>query len=307
MKNPTSQTIWSRLRYKTCCDCPRHYALRYQPVRYFGNDSKCLDLAKRLKAIQTTKQYVGSLVHRTIRQIIQNAMNGKPGDPVQSIREATTAFNRALEYSERNPLERMAYGHVKFLHHQKGNSLTVLQKVNLESLICETVSNFYQMGYPPKLLSTYKILSEYLDPEWPIKTECLGFPAYIKTDVVCYNSNCLSAIDWKTGQMAGDDKSQAEIYCLFAKSLEKLPRNLEVSAELVYLANESVIKEAPRKAAIGEILWRIQEEYSDLLYNDARVTAANSPPYPGWQCQTCVYQFICIEGQNHIAKSGGAF
>ncbi|MCC6356641.1 MAG: PD-(D/E)XK nuclease family protein [Verrucomicrobiae bacterium] len=143
-------------------------------------------------------------------------------------------------------------------------------------------------------------MTAYLDRDQPEKTHALGFPAYLKTDLVIRLGTGIEVVDWKTGRPNPKDVAQAEIYDLYVRMAELLPKTKPTRVHVVYLKTGHVdtreFGEAERTLALRQAhegYLRIQDLFG--ARTAACLDPALFPPQPGGHCSGCNFQGLCPE------------
>lgn len=222
-------------------------------------------------------------------------------------RQADTAcreFSIAVEAGATMPLEKVRRNRSKFLRQERGLPFTPQEIARFHEHIRHCLKVWRHHDGTRDLLAHHQhIIREFLDPEKPLLTDALGVPSYLKTDAIVQYGNTVTIYDWKSGNPSESDEKQASIYDAFARAHFQLDEAANVEARFIYLTDGSsrtFTFDADQRA---QLIWQVHEEYTDLVITDAKPDPKLFPPRPNRQCDRCVFQFLCTEGQKQISKT----
>jgi len=292
---------WSTQRSRSLGLCSKQYYYRY--VVYGGWKKDAPDLHRQihhLRYLTTEAMYVGTIVHRAIRKILESCLQGTEWNPDLEIAVARGKFATVAKYGFGLTLHQLKKDRPKFLSQHLGRELTADQIVIYQTEIEDLLRNFLRTDAFVRLRANpERILPQFLDPDSPLLTQIAGVPAYLKTDLIEQFYEGIMVYDWKTGSPHPDHREQGLLYDIFARAIWP---STAVSVRNVYLSENHVEEWTYTEDEREEALWRIREQFGDFrhLSDDAVYNVA--PPgrfleRVGYHCQHCPFQTICAPFQ----------
>ncbi len=258
----------------------------------------------RLGLLQNESAFAGTLIHKHIRRMIAAGMAGISLEVGKQADTACREFTIAVEAGSAIPLEKVRRDRTKFLRQERGLPFFPQEIARFHEHIRSCLNAWWDHNETQDLLAHRQhIIREFLDPEKPLLTDALGVPSFLKTDAIVKLGNNVTIYDWKSGNPSDSDEKQASIYDAFARAHFQLDETANVEARFVYLTDGSSRRFTFDADQRAQLLWQIQEEYTDLVITDAKPDPKLFPPRPNGQCERCVFQFLCQEGQKQIAKT----
>lgn len=261
-------------------------------------------MAYRLGLLLNELSFTGTLIHKHIRRMIAAEMAGISLEVGRQADTACREFSIAVEAGATLPIEKVRRDRSKFLRQERGLPFTPQEIARFHEHIRRCLKAWRDHEETRDLLAHHQhIIREFLDPEKPLLTNALGVPSYLKPDVILQHGNTVTIYDWKSGKPSESDEKQASIYDAFARAHFQLDETANVEVRFVYLADGSSRTFTFDTDQRAQLLWQIQEDYTDLVITDAKPDPRLFPPKPNRQCERCVFQFLCKEGQKQIAKA----
>lgn len=288
---------WSASRMSMLRECPRRFHYHY--IASFGGgrsgappESHAAWLAKRYTTVAIE---VGSFIHATIANLWWKLIGGGLVDIEREPDVAVEAFADSVVSILRGEGDR------RFLQDVFGPELELADLEEAAISVGDMMRTFFGFPFVQALIANpTPIMTAYLDRDQPEKTHALGFPAYMKTDLVIRLGTGIEVIEWKTGRPSPTHVAQAEIYDLYVRMAELLPATKPTRVHIVYLKTGHVdtreFGEAERTLALRQAhegYLRIQDLFGPR--NAACLEPALFPPQPGGHCSGCNFQGLCPE------------
>jgi hypothetical protein len=303
IKSENPVAVWSAQRIVTLNKCQKKY--RYQYILKGGwRPDAPPELRKihQLGLLTTENSLAGNIIHKQIRRLIAGTITGFPANVGDLAEAAASEYANLIKAGEELSLSQLRKGRVRLLRQEKGDEVKEGEIREIQQHIRSCLHAWSKLDLVKTLLCRNEnIVPDLLDPSFPIFTESLGVPAYLRTDVVFGKDLQWEIVDWKTGRPSSDER-QAAIYDAFIRSRLKLPREADVRVKMVHLPGGMVREFSFSQTDRDELLWQISEEYTDLQITNADPSSRRFPASPGAQCSYCPYQFVCQEGGRIIDR-----
>ncbi len=291
---------WSFTRDRMLRECPRRFHFHYIAARGGhrpGGPPGSRD-AWLAKAFTTVPIEVGSLVHKAISNIWWHRVGGQEADIGAETESAQLAFIESLMASGKTTPEN---GTKHFIADIFGPPPEFADMEAATHSIGQMMSAFSEFPFVKALLANPSpIKIRYLDCDRPEISTCLGFPAWLKTDLVVHQASGWDIVEWKTGRPSPAHATQAEVYDIYLRKAELLPDSTPTHVHIVYLKTGHIDTRQFTAAERALALRRLEESYERIAALFADRTAASLspdrfPPQPGRHCFGCNFQGLCTQ------------
>lgn len=314
---PLVNTIaWSYSRQRMFEACERQYWFSYigswNGWRASGNSAtRAIYLAKKLAGLPAE---VGSIVHKVIRDALEKAANGITVDAkdeialgqialLQGILESMDPANHSPNISPPLP--------TRYLRDAMDEPFSDDEINAADARIGELAGNFFALPLVQTVLANPQmILIPFLDPPDPVLSECLGVPAYVKTDLVLKTSDGYCLIDWKTGRYKEEHRDQALVYDVYLRRSLKLQDSALTKVYCVYLS-DSWTEPEPLTFTAEEredALFRIHKGFEAMQTKSAHpvINTGHREDFPAQPsmraCRYCPFQVLCEEAATKVVN-----
>jgi hypothetical protein len=242
-----------------------------------------------------TPLYVGTVVHKTISEIISRAASGHPVDMNAAVNRALDMFRTGWkESSDARWLNNPKHA-VNLLEHYYGLTLTSAEKHALHDRIVESVKGFYAFedfpvitSLPPDdLLGTDESLDAFLLDNLNV---------YARPDLTVRRNNSIIVYDWKTGE-PDDHSLQLGTYALYAMAKWNAPEHT-ITTGAVFLRSRPVSSTQSRLSAqqTRDFIHRSADAMKAAL-DDPQRNIASKDRFPMTtdtrRCGRCPFREIC--------------
>lgn len=303
----TSQPTYSSQREQVLDECPKRYYYQYTISGGWDRAAPSLvQTAYHLKQLTTEDMYLGEVVHRRIRKILEEAAAGEVPNLHTHILTAKSEFRIPVAWGSVLPLESLIPGRPKFICQQRGAEPNPHKVAECLTKIEACLHTFMALPQVLELLSDPQtLLLEFLDPKRPFFGHELGVPAYLKLDAASRHAAEFRIWDWKTGSESSSHRTKGLMYEIFLRRRLGLSEDDSIQVHYVYL-NSGVTKiytyDDEERA---DRLVSISEAFGEFERLARKAKAAPDPAavfraFPGKQCRQCPFQFICP----NFAKEG---
>lgn len=288
--------------------CPRQYFFRYLAARdWRAPIGSPLRNLWHLRFLTTQPMLQGSIVHRSIREILIAAASDHPINPGWLIANAEGSFEATAKWAARHPLHQINPARPKLIESERGELVSDAEIAAARSSIADQLHAFLECPDVVELIAHIdRILLTFLDAEDFEVSRALGIPTSMKTDAVISEDSVYTIYDWKSGLPRESHRETALAYDLYVRRRLGLVTATSVKVRFLYLKTGEVREHVFNAEERADKLWQICEEFGDLERETLRAPRGEAafPARVCRACRDCPFQFVCAPFK--AANSGGA-
>lgn len=298
--NIKNEFSWSISRYNAFEECKRKYYLGY--YGYWGGWQRGADKFTRetyvLRNLKNKYLWVGSVVHDTIQNILENLREGTYL-PIETVLK--NVRKRIKEDWIDSKQGKYWVNPKKYCGLVEDEYYEGLSEKDIDDILQEIekyIGNFYKSKY-------FEIAKDLDDDQWLPVEEYANFmfegtKVYVKIDFAYKPApQSIIIVDWKTGQEEIIDDLQLTCYSMYSAEKWNVSPD-KINAVYFFLSDmdEKIIKIDDEKIKRGRSIIRENIENMKNMLDDEENNIANIEKFPRTTdkkiCGYCNYKRVCI-------------
>lgn len=304
---PYPHKSWSFSRYNTLKNCEREYFYQYFLANSAFNPlaSERAKLAKQLKHLTTRDLFVGTELHKCIKEVLLNLnkVEYTPDDCKRRIRNSFTCLidkhNKPgyIDDFRINPSQNLMLQEIYY-----GGSITDSDIKKIDEKIDACIENFFASETYLSLKNNSKLKILQIEPNIGECTLNLnGVKGFFKLDIL-YEDECdksIHVVDWKTGNFNLQEIIQMRLYMYYIRKKGDLP-NEKIFAHTEYLKDGTHRLYQPNDLVISsteELIYfsicEMNKYLLDVNSNQPKSETAFSKCSRANSCKHCKYRELC--------------